>query len=545
MSKKKTIGLVAIGCVLTTAVVAHVLRKKTEKTIHKAESIEPIPIRQMSFYEKYGKRAIDVACSAGAIIVFSPLYLGIAALVKLKLGSPVLFTQNRPGLVDKDGRETIFKMYKFRTMTDERDPETGELMPDDVRLTKFGAWLRKTSLDELPEAFNILNGTMSVIGPRPQLVRDMTFMTKKQRERHTAKPGLSGLAQVNGRNAISWEDKIDWDLKYIDKINLGEDIRILLETVKKAFIKQEGITQDEMATAEDYGDYLLRTEKINQEVYDQKQQMARDILNNGFKVEGCSDLVSIIMPSYNTAEYIAESIRSVQNQTYTNWELLIVDDCSTDNTDLVVESYLTDKRIRYFKNKNNSGAAVSRNRALLEANGRWIAFLDSDDLWAPNKLQNQIAFMNNNKYYFSYTNYSEIDSEGNLTGVSVTGPKKITKTGFYNYCWPGCLTVMYDRDVIGQVQIEDIKKNNDYAMWLKVSKIANCYLLNEDLAYYRRGRVGSVSNHSIKTLIGWHYRLFKEVEKQNPFCAVFSTCRNMVFGLYKKKRYIKNKKGLV
>lgn len=143
----------------------------------------------------------------------------VAILVRTKLGSPVLFTQPRPGMVDsKTGREKIFKMYKFRTMTDKRDAN-GELLPDEVRLTAFGAWLRKTSLDELPEVFNILNGTMSVIGPRPQLVRDMTFMTPEQCMRHTAKPGLSGLAQVNGRNAISWDDKLAWDLKYIEKVS--------------------------------------------------------------------------------------------------------------------------------------------------------------------------------------------------------------------------------------------------------------------------------------------------------------------------------------
>ena len=167
-------------------------------------------------------------------------------------------------------------MYKFRTMTDERD-ENGELLPDEIRLTKFGKWLRNTSLDELPEAFNILNGTMSVIGPRPQLVRDMVFMTDEQRMRHTAKPGLSGLAQVNGRNAISWEDKLEWDLKYIKKISLAEDIKIILLTVKKALIKQEGITQDDMATAEDFGDYLLRIGKVSQEEYQKKQKIAKDI----------------------------------------------------------------------------------------------------------------------------------------------------------------------------------------------------------------------------------------------------------------------------
>lgn len=250
-----------------------------------------------------------------------------------------------------------------------------------------------------------------------------------------------------------------------------------------------------------------------------------------------NDLVSIIMPSYNTAGFIAETIESVINQTYHNWELLIVDDCSSDNTDEVVKPYLADTRIKYFKNEKNSGAAVSRNRALREAKGKWMAFLDSDDLWRSEKLEKQIDFMNNNGYHFSYTNYSEIDVGGKRNGITVTGPKKITKTGFFNYCWPGCLTVMYDRDVVGLIQIADIKKNNDYAMWLKVCRKTDCYLLDEDMALYRRGRAGSVSTHSIKTMIGWHYKLYREAEGQNPVVALFNTGRNMIFGFYKKKKY--------
>lgn len=276
MAKKKVIGCIVTGAAVATAITAKVMENKAKKTTYKAENINPVNFRKMGFYEKYIKRAMDVTCAAGAIVVFSPIYLGVALLVRVKLGSPVLFTQDRPGLVGEDGKETIFKMYKFRSMTDEKD-ENGELLPDEIRLTKFGKWLRNTSLDELPEAFNILNGTMSVIGPRPQLVRDMVFMNDEQRMRHTAKPGLSGLAQVNGRNAISWEDKIGWDLKYIEKISFFEDMKIILLTVKKAFIKQEGITQNDMATAEDLGDYLFRTGKICKEEYLNKIMQAKNV----------------------------------------------------------------------------------------------------------------------------------------------------------------------------------------------------------------------------------------------------------------------------
>ncbi|WP_353845132.1 sugar transferase [Ruminococcus sp.] len=538
MKKSKKFALLTGAVVGVTAIAAHVMKKKAEKTTYEADLIEPIEKRKMGFYEKYGKRILDIACATAAIVVFSPLYLGVAALVKLKLGSPVLFTQDRPGLIGKDGKETVFKMYKFRTMTDERD-ENGELLPDDVRLTKFGKWLRNTSLDELPEAFNILNGTMSVIGPRPQLVRDMTFMTKEQRARHTAKPGLSGLAQVNGRNGISWEEKLEWDRKYIQNVSFAGDVKIIFDTVKKAFIKQEGITQDDMATAEDFGDWLLRMGKVSSKEYMMNQNKAKMILNGDDENERIPNLVSIIMPSYNTAQYIEKTIKSVLNQTYTNWELIIVDDCSTDNTDDVVKNYLSDKRIKYLKNEQNSGAAVSRNRALREAKGQWISFLDSDDLWMPEKLEKQICFMKENGYNFSYTDYEEISAEGNMTGVFVTGPKKITRTGMYNYCWPGCLTVMYDATKVGLIQISDIKKNNDYAMWLKVCKKADCYLLDECLGQYRKGRVGSVSTHSIKTMIGWHYRLFHEAEKRSALVSAIFTLRNLFWGVLKKIRYVK------
>ena len=247
-----------------------------------------------------------------------------------------------------------------------------------------------------------------------------------------------------------------------------------------------------------------------------------------------SELVSIIMPSYNTGRFIAETIESVLAQTYTNWELIIVDDCSTDNTNDIVTEFLSDTRICYIKNDTNSGAAASRNRALREAKGKWIAFLDSDDLWEPDKLQKQISFMRDNGYHFSYTNYIEIDEESKSKGKSVSGPKRITKHGMYNYCWMGCLTVMYDAETVGLIQITDIKKNNDYAMWLKVCKKADCYLLDETLAKYRK-RSGSISNHSYRALIRWHYKLFREAEKQSLFRAVFNTCRNLFFGVIKKQ----------
>lgn len=250
------------------------------------------------------------------------------------------------------------------------------------------------------------------------------------------------------------------------------------------------------------------------------------------------DLVSIIMPSYNTARYIADSINSVINQTYENWELIVVDDCSTDNTDEIVNEFLKDKRIKYFKNEKNSGAAISRNKALREAKGRWIAFLDSDDLWKKEKLEKQIKFMKENNYSFSYTYYEEIDEAGKRLDIEIQGPKKITKYGMYNYCWPGCLTVMYDTSKVGLIQIKDIQKNNDYAMWLKVIKKTNCYLYPYSLAFYRK-RSGSISRQSYIRLIKWHYKLFREVNNQNVINSLILTMRNLIFGVIKKIRYKK------
>ena len=203
--------------------------------------------RRMNFYEKYVKRLLDIVCSLLFIIAFSWLYTIIAVLVRINLGKPVLFKQPRPGVI-KSGEETIFNMYKFRSMTNATD-EKGNSLPDEKRLPPFGAKLRKTSLDELPEVFCILKGDMSVIGPRPQLVRDMVFMTNEQRMRHTAKPGLTGLAQVKGRNAISWEDKFKLDLWYIDNCTITTDIKIILTTLKKV-LRRSDISQKGSVTME-------------------------------------------------------------------------------------------------------------------------------------------------------------------------------------------------------------------------------------------------------------------------------------------------------
>ncbi|MDA2327536.1 sugar transferase [Bacillus cereus] len=198
---------------------------------------------KVGIYGRFIKRPMDFILSLIAIIMLSPVFLIVAFLVKTRLGSPVLFKQERPGL-----NGTIFKMYKFRTMTDEKN-ENGELLPDSVRLTKFGKFLRSTSLDELPGLFNIFKGDMSIIGPRPLLVQYLPLYNEHQKRRHEVRPGLSGLAQVNGRNAISWEEKFNYDVEYVENVSFITDWKIIILTIKKVFIR-EGINSETAATME-------------------------------------------------------------------------------------------------------------------------------------------------------------------------------------------------------------------------------------------------------------------------------------------------------
>ena len=248
-------------------------------------------------------------------------------------------------------------------------------------------------------------------------------------------------------------------------------------------------------------------------------------------------LVSIIMPSWNTGNFIAESIQSVLNQTYTKWELIIVDDCSSDNTDEIV-SLFKDDRIRFFHNIKNSGAALTRNKALREAKGEWIAFLDSDDLWHPQKLERQVYFMKNNGYNFSYTEYEKIDETSKKLNIYVSGPKMVTKRKIYNYDYIGQLTMMYSAKEFGLIQIKDIKKNNDYAIRLQLYKKENtcCYLLKENLAKYRI-RKKSISHDKLTRKLRSHYDLFHLCDGKSAPIALWYASWNMFFGLLKKSIY--------
>ncbi len=249
------------------------------------ERIEEIKYKGTKFlrkptgiYERFIKRPLDCFLSTGAAIVLSPvlLYLIIAGAINMN-GNP-FFTQDRPGRVDlRTGKEKIFKLIKFRSMTNEKD-ENGNLLPDGQRLHKYGRKLRASSLDELGELFNIIKGDMAVVGPRPQLVRDMVFMSDAQRKRHTVRQGLTGLAQCNGRNGLSWDNKLQYDIDYIENgITFMGDVKIILKTIVKVFQK-EGINEDKMATAADFGDYLLSKGRVSKNEYDRKQREAEEYM---------------------------------------------------------------------------------------------------------------------------------------------------------------------------------------------------------------------------------------------------------------------------
>ena len=252
-------------------------------------------------------------------------------------------------------------------------------------------------------------------------------------------------------------------------------------------------------------------------------------------------LVSIIMPSWNTAKFIAESIQCVIDQTYQNWELLIVDDCSTDNTDEVVEPFLSDPRIKYLHNENNSGAALTRNKAMREAQGEWIAFLDSDDLWTSEKLEKQVSFMKEHGYVLSYTEYEKIDEEDKPLNIYVTGPDVVNKRKMYNYDYIGQLTMMYSAKYFGLIQIKDIKKNNDYAIRLQLYKKpgTEAHLLKENLAKYRI-RKKSISHDKLSKKLKSHYDLFHMCDEKAAPVAFWYACWNMWFGLWKKRNYEKS-----
>ena len=524
MDKKKKVLIGAFVTGIVAGIIFFFVRKKIhQKKITQKEHRE-------TMYEQHTKRVFDVTCALLAITCFGWLYLIVAFLVKVKLGSPVLFTQPRPG---KD--EKIFKMYKFRTMTDERD-ENGELLPDEVRLTSFGKWLRSTSLDELPEAFNILKGDMSVIGPRPQLVRDMVFMTDEQRKRHSVRPGLSGLAQVNGRNDIDWEDKLNWDLKYIKKISFFKDVRIIFQTVMKAFVKKEGITEGDMATAEDFGDYLLRTGKITQEEYEEKQKQADMILNGGegtFQKKNLTNFnysVSMCVYGGDKAEWFKTAVNSILHQTLPPSEIvLVVDGAVPNDLSEIIELFEQNILFKVIRLKENQGHGIARRTGLQACSNELVAIMDADDISNPNRFQKQIEV---------FKEKPDIDIVGGMITEFVDTPENIVgkrivpltdrdiKAYMKRRCPMNLVTVMFKKSSIESVGgFIDWYCEEDYYLWIRMSlhnmKFAN---VTDELVKVRVGKKMYQRRGGIK--------YFKSEEKLQRYML-----KNKIIGL---QRYVIN-----
>lgn len=486
---KRYLSMIITAVAAITATVVFVRKLKELKIEGKLSKVS----FNSHLYENHLKRGFDVFCSLMAIICFGWLYIIVAVLVKIKLGSPVIFKQPRPG---KDGK--IFNMYKFRTMTDEKDEE-GNLLPDEVRLTSFGKKLRATSLDELPEAFNILKGDMSIIGPRPQLVRDMVFMTEEQKKRHAVRPGLSGLAQIKGRNDIDWEDKLNWDLKYIKKITFLGDLRIIFETVIKAFVKQEGITDGDMATAEDYGDYLLHNGKVSQEEYDEKQEEAKRLLDNeeNLIIGKIEDKYSVLMSLYikENADNFRAAIYSMINQTIKPDEIILVEDGPlTDELYSIIEEIKIEfpNLITSIVHEKNYGLGIALQHGVEVSRNEIIARMDTDDVAKLDRCEKQLNFLNRHLDVAIVGGQIE-EFIGEISNVVGKREVPLTNIELKEYIQKRCpfnhMTVMFRKsNIINVGNYKDWFWNEDYYLWIRLAiahtKFAN---LPETLVMVRTG----------------------------------------------------------
>ena len=433
------------------------------------------------------------------LLLFSPIMLIIAIIIKIDSKGPVIFKQIRTG----KGGKNIY-VYKFRTMVVSNNVR--DFTKKDKH-TKVGTILRKTSLDELPQLFSILIGNMSFIGPRPWIPEYYDNMNDTQRHRYCVRPGLTGLAQANGRNKLTIFDKINYDLEYIKNYSLHQDIKIIFLTIK-AVIKGSGA---------DAGKDTIKNELA-------KLENQTDITDSSI-LDNKKDLVSIIVPVYNAEKYLDITIKTVLDQTYTHWELLLINDCSIDNSKKKYEKYKKDRRIRWINLKTNSGAANARNKGIELANGRYICFLDADDLWDKNKLEKQVFFMKKNDCAFSYTGYEFADELGIPNGKKVYVPNRINYRHALKNTTIWTSTVMFDMFKLHKedIYMPNVRRGQDTATWWKVlKKIKYAYGINNILSFYRRTN-SSLSSNKIKALKRtWH--LYRRVEHLGILYSFYNFC---------------------
>lgn len=470
------------------------------------------------------KRAGDFTIASVAAIMLTPPALFVALVIKLESNGPVLFVQERTGL---DGKP--FMMYKFRSMSCDNDVLDASCAN---RLTRVGKILRKTSLDELPQIINVLRGDMSIIGPRPWITDYHKYMNPTQRRRNSVRPGITGRAQAYGRNGLPIDQKIQHDLDYVKNVSFREDVRIIAQTCKTVFDKSvaeieklgihnelqslklqnnflgEGVFAEKLETSAPSRPTDRISRRSNAKLDTTSSKKVTEAYNS--KVE----LVSIVVPVYNAARFLRDTIASVQAQTYQNWDLIFVDDCSSDDSVSVIqESMSHDERIRLFINKQNSHAALTRNRGIDEATGRFIAFLDADDLWEPAKLEKQVAFMNRMDCEFTFTSYEFANTSGQPNGKKVHVPSSMNYKDALKNTTIFTSTVMFDMTKLSKNQIHMPNvKSEDSATWWKVLKNIECaYGLDEILSYYRRSDNSLSSNKLESVRRTWN--LYRRVER--------------------------------
>ena len=478
-------------------------------------------------YKHFFKPLFDFLLSLLAIIILSPFFLLFTPIVAIAMKGNPFFVQERPG---KNGK--IFKMIKYRTMTNAKD-ENGELLPDEKRLTKFGKLMRKLSVDELPEIFNIFAGQMSIVGPRPQLIKDLVFFDEKTMERQSIRPGLTGWAQVNGRNNVTWEEKFELDNYYLSKMSLLLDIKILFLTVFKVFARKD-INTDGMETAEDYGDYLLRKGKISKEHYDKMREYSLVILKQRHYNEGVLHCVQIVNDKLSSYDYsvlmsvyaqvnlceVKQSIESIFIQKPAPKEIIIVEDGPVpDDVSAYLEQLSTENKVTLVPLKENVGLGRALAEGVKHCHCEWIARMDSDDICSPDRMEKQIAYLQEHpEVDVLGGNISEfIDSLDNIVGVRDV---PLDHEAICNYMKKRCplnhVTVIIRKSAMEKSGgYQHWHYNEDYYLWSRM--------------YLSGAKFANLPNVLVNVRVG------KDTYRRRGGCKYYKSERDLFKFMYKNK----------
>ncbi|MBQ3413623.1 sugar transferase [Candidatus Saccharibacteria bacterium] len=437
-------------------------------------------------FRVYGvvKRGLDLVFAAVMLVAFLPLFLIVAVAIKIDSPGPVFFRQKRTGL---SGRE--FEILKFRSMAFDNDARDASCAD---KYTRVGKVIRRISVDELPQLLNVLIGQMSFIGPRPWVPEYFENMNERERGRVKVRPGITGLAAARGRNGLSVTERIEYDLWYIEHYSLWQDVKVVVLTLKTV-VSGADVNAGKTGI---HGDIEVLRRKNRREE------------------PPFSPLVSVVMPVHNAEKYVGEAIQSVFDQTYQNWELIVVDDASSDGSSEVVSKFLSSDRVKLVCLPENGGAAKARNCGVREAQGELICFIDADDLWVKDKLSKQVAFMKKTGAAFAFGSYVFADASGRPNGKVVRVPATITYKQALKNTTIWTSTVMFDMRKLSRRDIEmpDVV-SEDTATWWKVLKmVGEAYGLDDVVAIYRRGGKTLSSNKAVAVKrIWWLYRKFEEL----------------------------------